>query len=86
MMLLSPIQVSGSPCPDQSVSARTYPQTNPAEVEFHPEMILDGNNVKYSVTNGIVQNRIYTAEFTISSYGHGSQVYSLNFSELVMHE
>ena len=85
-MLLSPTQVSGSPCPDQSLSARTYPQTNPAEVEFHPEMILDRNNVKYNVTNGIVRNRIYTAEFTVSSYGRGIQFYSLNFSELVIHK
>ena len=88
-LILSLIQVSGgSPCPDQNLRVKTYPQTDPADIELHPEMILDGNDVKYNVANGIVRKRTFTAEFTISSYGRSSgiQIYSLNFSELVMCE
>ena len=72
------------PCPDQRLTAQTYPQSNTSDITNHPELvIMSSGDIVYSITTGIERKQHYTA--TISLVGNGGIVQELNltFSELV---
>ena len=75
-------QLSGFPCPDQRLTAQSYPQSNTSDITNHPELvIMSSGDIVYSIT--IERKQHYTA--TISLVGNEGIVQELNltFSELV---
>ena len=62
-------QASGVPCPDQRLTAQSYPQFNTSYITNHPELvIMSSGDIVYSITTGIERKQHYTA--TISLVGN----------------
>ena len=73
------------PCPDQRLTAQSYPQSNTSDITNHPELvIMSSGDIVYSITTGIERKQHYTA--TISLVGNEGivQELPLTFSELVL--
>ena len=74
------------PCPDQRLTAQSYPQSNTSDITNHPELvIMSSGDIVYSITTGIERKQHYTA--TISLVGNEGivQELPLTFSELVLY-
>ena len=73
------------PCPDQRLTAQSYPQSNTSDITNHPEIVITSSgDIVYSITTGIERKQHYTA--TISLIGNEGivQELPLTFSESVL--
>ena len=73
------------PCPDQRLTAQTYPQSNTSDITNHPELvIMSSGDIVYSITTGIERKQHYTATIRLISNEGIIQELPLTFSELVL--
>ena len=70
------------PCPDQRLTAQTYPQSNTSDITNHPELvIMSSGDIVYSITTGIERKQHYTATISLVSTEGTVQELNITFSE-----
>ena len=83
--LLFIFQLTGFPCPDQRLTAQSYPQSNTSDITNHPELvIMSSGDIVYSITTGIERKQHYTATISLTGNEGIVQELPLTFSELVL--
>ena len=76
------LQLLGFPCPDQRLTAQSYPQSNTSDITNHPELvIMSSGDIVYSITTDIERKQHYTATISLIGIEGIIQELNLTFSE-----
>ena len=71
-------------CPGQRLTFATYPQSNTSDITTHPDYDINTRlsivDIHYSITDGVVKKRLYTAAISLVGSEGAVNVLKLNFS------